>query len=181
MFWGVKGVLIRLSHCCFQLLCCCIWYDIDLFVIFACSQVSQLIIVNEAYENGDRSAFPDDLLSSSVVVRNSAESLVQVALRLTRDTADEVSFNLYNAEMCLSSPWRPRLFFSIWLRFIQKYFGTEGTCSIDIKTSCAERVNNDQSINDSSWKSFIDKHNFCRSAILKLHTAIENSKSKKNI
>ena len=61
------------------------------FVSFATRQVSQLILVNEAYENGEKEGFPDDLGANAEHVRKSADGLVMAASRLASESQDDVS------------------------------------------------------------------------------------------
>ncbi|KAK2171973.1 hypothetical protein NP493_1009g01008 [Ridgeia piscesae] len=55
------------------------------------TQISQLIMTNEAFENGERDTFPDDLVSRSTSVRESAAELVRASELVALDTKDEVT------------------------------------------------------------------------------------------
>ena len=63
-------------------------------------QLSQLIIQNEAFENGDAEAFPPDLTPSAMDVMKSSERLVEAGRSLCLTSVDQV--------LCL-----PNLFTSI--------------------------------------------------------------------
>ena len=47
-------------------------------------------MTNEAFENGERDTFPDDLVSRSTSVRESAAELVRASELVALDTKDEV-------------------------------------------------------------------------------------------
>ena len=49
-----------------------------------------MIILNEAYENGDTDAFVDDLVPDATPVLESTQELVQAATRLLDCSEDEV-------------------------------------------------------------------------------------------
>ena len=51
--------------------------------------------MNEAFENGDQNAFPDDLVPSATCVMKSTQGLVQAANRLLNKYDDEVIIYIY--------------------------------------------------------------------------------------
>lgn len=70
--------------------------------LFFYLKVSQLIIQNEAYEAGDKDAFPADLIPSATSVMKSTEGLVDAARRLATDSVDEVKLKMNSSVHVLS-------------------------------------------------------------------------------
>ena len=60
------------------------------FLDFPSPQVSQLVIQNEAYDQGDIEAFPADPVATATEVKQSVDHLVTAANRMTAETSDEV-------------------------------------------------------------------------------------------
>lgn len=56
-----------------------------MFLLYLQFQVSQLILVNEAYEHGERDGFPDDLTPSAESVKHSTAALTSAARQLAGD------------------------------------------------------------------------------------------------
>ena len=54
-------------------------------------QVSQLIVLNEAYDSGSGQNFPDHLLDNVSTVQKSIEHLVSVSERINLEVKDNVS------------------------------------------------------------------------------------------
>ena len=62
------------------------------FVIF---QVSQLIILNEAYEKGDRLALQGDFQSFANSVMKASEGLIDVAQKMASESDEQVIIYIY--------------------------------------------------------------------------------------
>ena len=71
------------------------------------TQVSQLIVLNEAYDAGQEEKFPNRLLDNVAAVQRSIEHLVSVSNRINEDIKDNVSTRLiqfsFNSYFCNGS------------------------------------------------------------------------------
>lgn len=68
--------------------------------------MSQLVIQNEAYEQGEEEAFPSDPSSTAKEVKASVQHLITAAVRLMHESSDEViqlrTYQLYSRmDICL--------------------------------------------------------------------------------